>query len=67
MYESKFDLEATIKGNLIVKLAAKSMIRDLEENRSFMHDPKGHLKVHKDLIQKEILKLSLGYLYLCSK
>jgi hypothetical protein len=40
---TKVNLEQVVPGDWICKLAAKSLIKDLEENRSYLHDKNGKL------------------------
>ena len=51
-----FDLRRITPGNYIHKLAAKSLIRDLEEGRSYLHDNKKPPQVD---IEKQITELSI--------
>lgn len=49
------------KGNAVLKLAAKRLIRDFEEGRSIYHDNNGNLLTGKENIVKEIVNLSVRY------
>lgn len=54
------DLKNISKGNSVLKLAAKRLIRDLEEGRSIYHDNNGNIISGKDKdIVKEIVNLSV--------
>lgn len=50
-----------VKGSTLVQsLAAKSLIRDLENNRSYRHTPDGQLKIgNQDQVTQEIIQLSV--------
>jgi hypothetical protein len=55
-----------IEGNLFHKLAAKKLIRDLEEGRSYLHEDNGSIKKGKSEkdIKEEIISLSTKYMIL---
>lgn len=57
------------KGNAVPKLAARSLIVDLEEGRSYLHDNSGNLlsgKLKEDVV-KEIVRLSTRYIKIISQ
>ncbi|KJE94062.1 von Willebrand domain-containing protein [Capsaspora owczarzaki ATCC 30864] len=54
--------EETLEGNTIHRMAARTMIRDLEEGTSFMHQSTGGYKrATDDAIKKEIVRLGTTY------
>ena len=58
----KWDLSKPVAGNMIMALAAKSMIRDLEEGRSYLHDLDGKLvKGTEQTVKEKIIKLSIQH------
>jgi Ca-activated chloride channel family protein len=62
------DPGATRAGSLIATLAARTMIRDLEEGASPLHDRRGSLQERggKDRVKAEIVRLGVSY-GLCSR
>eukprot|EP01113_Clastostelium_recurvatum_P026748 TRINITY_DN3212_c0_g1_i2.p1 TRINITY_DN3212_c0_g1~~TRINITY_DN3212_c0_g1_i2.p1 ORF type:complete len:921 (-),score=240.09 TRINITY_DN3212_c0_g1_i2:11-2773(-) len=60
-FNMKLDIDPSqvILGNSIFKLAAKRMIQELEDGRSFMHDDQGNVRGGQDP-NAEILRLSIG-------
>jgi len=59
----KIDTKLALKGDMLHKLAAKRLIKDLEEGRSYFHDENGKLLNFKsqDDVKAEIIKLSTSY------
>jgi uncharacterized protein YegL len=57
----KVNFAETVDGDFICKLAAKSLIRDLEEGRSYLHDNKGNLLTAKTDVKKRIIELSVKH------
>jgi hypothetical protein len=54
---------SNVPGDFIPRLAARSMIRDLQDNRSYLHKPDGLKKgVKESDLKKEIIELSIRYL-----
>jgi hypothetical protein len=55
------DVSKNAAGDMIPKLACKSMIRDLQERRSYLHNFDGSLKPEnsENLVRDEIIQLSL--------
>eukprot|EP01113_Clastostelium_recurvatum_P026749 TRINITY_DN3212_c0_g1_i3.p1 TRINITY_DN3212_c0_g1~~TRINITY_DN3212_c0_g1_i3.p1 ORF type:complete len:918 (-),score=245.79 TRINITY_DN3212_c0_g1_i3:11-2764(-) len=60
-FNIKLDIDPAqvIPGNSIFKLAAKRMIQELEDGRSFMHDDQGNVRGGQDP-NAEILRLSIA-------
>lgn len=53
---------AVMKGTMIHKMAAKSLIRDLEEQRSYLHDDKGILiKASNNELKQKIIEISIRH------
>jgi len=57
----KVDQSKIIPGDLLHILAARTLIRDLEEGKSFLHSKNS--KVSSSVVQKEVLQLALKYKY----
>eukprot|EP00121_Abeoforma_whisleri_P012105 Awhi_evm2s11173 len=53
--------ENTYEGDLIHKMTARSLIRDLEEETSYMHLNKDYFSSSDDDIKKEIIRLGVSF------
>jgi len=62
-FSLKVDPEYAHRGDLIGTLCARTMIRDLEEGMSPLHDRRGSLqeRVTKDRVKEEIVQLGVTY------
>jgi hypothetical protein len=58
---TKINFDETVSGDFICKLAAKSMIKDLEQGRSYLHDDKG-MPIKGKIVLSLSLSLSLSLL-----
>jgi hypothetical protein len=62
-FSLRVDPEYAQRGNLVGTLAARTMIRDLEEGMSRLHDRRGSRqeRVTADRVKEEIVRLGLAY------
>lgn len=62
-FSLRVDPEYAHRGNLIGTLCARTLIRDLEEGMSPLHDRRGSLqeRVAKDRVKEEIVRLGVTY------
>lgn len=62
-FSLRADPEYAQRGNLVGTLAARAMIRDLEDGMSPLHDRRGSLqeRVTKDRVKEEIVRLGVTY------